>query len=338
MPDDLVDLTLAQAANTPPKQRKPGPGGVLITWFEKISWTYRASGVFQDSEGSCIHILHTPHQELRQRTARAWQQWVGHQFEQRKGFDQFRHVRPSLSSPCTTLTPDEKGFIRIAQNGSFYTADMLQISGHVSDSKCKFCEQDDSVHHRHWDCSATAFSRALMPPDILKAVLHGPQCLREHGGAVEDQSLRDYKHSLSLIPDSLSCYTHTRTHIPFCQTHIDIFCDGTSRDPSKPPIRLAAWSTVLAGATPQDAHRPLSWGGLPGQWQTVARAELFAFLSALQYGHCHHEGTSFSIWSDSEYVIKRAARIQHGFFPVHPAIADHDCAPPHPITPRLLRC
>ena len=71
IPVELLDLTLAQAAITPARKRKPGPGGVLLTRLNSILWTYVANGIFRDDEGVAIHILDSPIQDLRQRLTRA---------------------------------------------------------------------------------------------------------------------------------------------------------------------------------------------------------------------------------------------------------------------------
>ena len=79
------------------------------------------------------------------------------------------------------------------------------------------------------------------------------------------------------------------------QSHYDLFCDGTGKDPACPPCRLLAWNVILAGRDLQHNHVPIAWGGLPGYWQTVIRGELTAFVAALIFGRrtgalCHLVG------------------------------------------------
>ena len=79
-----------------------------------------------------------------------------------------------------------------------------------------------------------------------------------------------------------------------------VMAQGLTR--KQPSTRLVAWAVVIAGSDPQQPHFPVAWGGVPGQHQTVIRAELFAFVSSLLFGHeqmkCH--GATFAIWSDCE--------------------------------------
>ena len=259
IPPELLDATLAPTAVVPTRKRKPSPGGVLITRLEAICWAYKADGIFSDGEGGFLHILDTPVQELRRRLTRAWQQMVGGQWEHRKGFQGLRLVSTELSKPESTFASDELGFIRVAQNGTFYTHDTLQHAGIVEEASCKFCQLPDSVFHRHWECSHTESSRNLIPANIREYILHAPQCLQEHGWATEPDELRAYRSSLTLIPDTLTHF------VPNCPSrkHFDLFCDGTGVDPKQPSTRLVAWAVVIAGRDPQQPHFPVAWGGVP---------------------------------------------------------------------------
>ena len=318
MVEELLDVTLQQAAVTPPRKRKPGPGGVLITRLEQVCWTYVANGVFRDGEGGLVHILHTPRQELKARVSRAWQHAVGRRWEHRKGFQGLRFVCPMLSKiDATKFAPDAVGFLQVAQTAAFYTADCLQHSGFTDSSLCIRCAAEDSVEHRHWQCPATAASRELIPPDIQAQIDRQEPCLREHGWMPEPPEVRDFKRSLNSIGDTM-CHFATVG----AQAHYDLFCDGTGRDPKQPQTRLVGWAVVLAGTDPLMPHQPLAWGGVPGQWQTVMRAELMAFVSAIRFGSA--SGATFAVWSDCEVIVKRARRIQAGLFDVTSTCTDHD--------------
>ena len=322
IPVELLDLTLAPAAITPARKRKPGPGGVLLTRLNRILWTYVANGIFRDDEGMPVHILDTPIQDLRLRLTRAWQQTVGRQWETRKGFDGLRHVCVPLSKPATSYSPDELGFLRVAQNGTFFTHDALIHSGVVEDARCKFCSEPDSVFHRHWQCRHTEDSRSQIPSEVRQFLMEGPDCLAQHGWATEPQPVVSFRAALHQIPDSLGKYVP----IEVTQPHIDLFCDGSGIDPKRPLTRLVSWAVVLAGAHPMQPHVPLAWGGVPGQYQTIVRAELFAFVSAVQfcYHHVRAQGATGAIWSDCEFIVRRAQALQQDLLEVSVAITDHD--------------
>ena len=206
--------------------------------------------------------------------------------------------------------------------GLHRTRDTLVHAGVVDNATCKFCNQPDSVFHRHWECRSTEESRNLIPPEIQQFVLASPPCLSERGWAIEPESVQVFRASLATIPDRLGAYVQ----VPVNQLHVDLFCDGTGIDPKCPLTRMVAWGVVLAGAHPQQPHTPLAWGGVPGQLQTVVRAELFAFVSALLYAqnHLRTKGHTCAIWSDCEIIVRRARALQQGLMQIHSAMADHD--------------
>lgn len=86
--------------------------------------------------------------------------------------------------------------------------------------------------------------------------------------------------------------------------------------------RLVGWSVVLAGATLQDDAVVVASGGVPGLWQTVARAELTALVSAVTFAR--QQGTPCRVWSDNQGVVTRAQSIQEGTCRVQSNMADHD--------------
>ena len=181
-----------------------------------------------------------------------------------------------MSKPSHTFAADELGFIRVAQNGTFYTCDTLIHSGLVENTRCKFCSGPDSVFHRHWECSHTQPSRALIPVEVHEYILQA------HGWATEPEEITKFRMALHQIPCTLGAYVPLGVQ----RQHVDLFCDGTGIDPKMPLTRLVAWAVVLAGAHPPQPHQPLSWGGVPGPYQIV-RSELYAFVSSVIYCHRH---------------------------------------------------
>jgi hypothetical protein len=83
-----------------------------------------------------------------------------------------------------------------------------------------------------------------------------------------------------------------------------------------PRIRRPDW---LHG---ECTHQPLAWGGVPGYWQTVMRAELTVFVFAVCFGVA--TGQTFAIWSGCEVAISCARRIQQEGFEITSNCTDHD--------------
>ena len=182
---------------------------------------------------------------------------------------------------------------------------MIIYIGRSDNNLCRFCGPD-SLEHRHWKCESTAAFRAHLTDDQLEYASTLPECARERAWFPEISEVSDFKRKLLKIPDSTREWEHVLT-------------DGTAMDPAIPMVRLAAWSVVLA-----TSHQflPLSTGGLPGQWQTVLRAEITAVISALEWSQ--GKGINIRIWCDNDTVVKRFRRFQRHHTWVKSTAPDHD--------------
>ena len=106
--------------------------------------------------------------------------------------------------------------IRVAQNGTFYTNDTMVHSGNVPDTCCKFCQLQDSVHHRHWECAHTQGSRSQIPATVMDFFQTAPPCLTQHGWGCEPPEVRTFKQMLASIPDTVDACVQldsARSHI-----------------------------------------------------------------------------------------------------------------------------
>ena len=156
------EVTLEVAAWTPDRQKKPGPI-VLASRLSKVGWAHVYSTLFLDHEELLIDVYHAPVQEARQRL-RAWHTKVGCMHAGRKGFAGLEFVDVALSKkPVPTLTTEGEGLLRVLHNGAFITHDQLCAARQVDTDLCKFCQQPDSLFHRHWECDFTASLRNALP-------------------------------------------------------------------------------------------------------------------------------------------------------------------------------
>ena len=152
----VASVMLGEVAWTPDRQKKPGPYGVLTTRLAKISWQYYRDTIFVDQENQPIDIMEAPIQELKTRVQRAWAQHVGEQVQNRHGFQGMPLVDLAESQAKNPKwTHEEVGLIRVLHNGTMITNDHLHAIGRCDDNLCRFCQQPDSLEHRHWECEAT---------------------------------------------------------------------------------------------------------------------------------------------------------------------------------------
>eukprot|EP00438_Fugacium_kawagutii_P020503 Skav212680 [mRNA] locus=scaffold1930:37420:38788:- [translate_table: standard] len=159
----------------------------------------------------------------------------------------------------------------------------------------------------------------MIPADILELLPQLPECTMARGWLQEPPSFAAYRRALGNIPDRTMEYEVVDIR---GRAALDIFVDGTGLDPSIPCARLVAWGTIVAGQTSQEVPQMLSHGGVPGQWQTVHRAELSALLSAVIYAQVI--GIPVRVWCDNQAVIQRAIAIQTHACKVGNHMNDHD--------------
>ena len=316
----VASSTLALACWTPDRLKKPGPCGVLAARLTGLGWTYVQHFKFLDQDGELIDIMHCPIQELKFRCKRAWYHRVGAEHAYRKGFKGLALVDvPTSVQVDPRWTPDEVGLMRVLHNGTFITHDQLHTAKQVDHDRCKFCGSQDSLFHRHWQCPKTAHLRNEVPPAVLSQVDALPQCTAERGWMVEPAEVRHFKHELQSLPS----YVGVSQAFDFSSGAIDLFTDGSCLSPHLPVARLASWSLVQAVGHPDDRQfRTLASGAVPGQWQTILRAELRAVIEAAHVARLNPGVTR--IWCDNATVVRRFKLIQAGKWVASPVRPDHD--------------
>lgn len=317
---EVFEWVAQECIALPTRQLKPGPIGVLLHRLSWIGWQYIGGTQFLDSEHLPVDLLHTCIQELKHRTNRCWGFRVGNLWEHRKDFEGFAEVNAQLSRPGKKHSSDHQGFLRSIMNGTLFTSDFRSHVDETQGRACQWCQHpEDSIQHRHWECEHTKASRDQISADILAMIHTAPACTRTRGWIVEPKSLKQFRRELQQIPDTVDQHdlVDISTHLV-----VDLFIDGTGLSPGVPVARLVAWGVIVAGATFQDAAQPLSMGGVPGQWQTVHRAELTSLLSAVMYAG--KVDKPVRVWGDNQAVIQRAMAIQEGTCQVGNHMSDHD--------------
>ena len=77
-----------------------------------------------------------------------------------------------------------------------------------------------------------------------------------------------------------------------------LFTDGSCQLPGHPIGQLSSWAFELANVT-----KVVASGLLPGRWQGIARAELFAVLQSLLWAA--HYLVPVHLYCDSAFVVRR---------------------------------
>lgn len=320
--ENITARTFDCAAQVPKSKRKPGPAGLLLSKLEVMGWEHRGGFAFLDSFRQPIHLIDTPIQELKHRVCNEWRQYVGSLWSSRHGFEGLQCVDAKMSQVASAgHNRDEAGALITLQQGTFCTHDQLCGAKQVDTKECRFCGSIDSLEHRHWHCPSTIFSREMLDETTRLVGPSLPPCTRDRGWMTEVDSVRKFKHLLLTIPDTID------QHQSLPSTHvgaewIDLFTDGTAKESSSPMTRVVAWGVVLAPLGLEGVRTTLAYGGVPRYWQTVTRAELSAFISALSFAI--RNSKSARIWCDNQLVVDRARLIQSHALQVTPILTDHD--------------
>ena len=183
----------------------------------------------------------------------------------------------------------------------------------VMKNLCRFCQQTDSLEQRHWRCAATQTFREHLTDDQINYANTLPECARERAWFPEPREIVDFKNSLNNIPDT----SRQWEPITIEADCIDVFTDGTAIDPATPEARLLEWSAVVA-----NSQEYMRYWGVPGQWQTVLRAEITAVVSAL--GRANVTKKDKGVWCDNDTVVKEFRKFQQTKAWTKQTALDHD--------------
>ena len=311
---------LAHAAERHERARCPGPLGVLISRLEAVGWRYIHQDMFADQHGLSIGLQTMPSQEVTKRLCEAFQQKTGQECSKRKGYSGLHRVDAQTTALNQKgLSVDQQGLVRALLTGAFVTADQQAVAHSLEDNEkvCKFCGNADSLMHRHWECKFTESSRSKIQPEDLKVIREQPSCFQERGWAVEPEGLWEFRKLLQCQPD----LTGEFFVAPEPGSEHDYFTDGAGLHPNDPKCRVVAWAWCLAVRPGQCSFCTGASGGVPGIWQTVARAEATSVLSVLRCMIRYDCGGR--VWSDNQLVVDRITNIQRNGMN-EPFSSDHD--------------
>ena len=207
---DMCEAIMPEVLPALPRRRKPGPFGVLANRFQALGLQALDSTRWIDFEGWVLDLFHTPIQELKHRLAKAWTKHVGRLWQHRKGFQGLESVDTTLSAiDVASFSDDQIGFLRVLQNGTVFTNDVLHTHGIADGAQCRFCGQMDSIQHRHWHCSATEHIRSQLPHEVSTQLSSLPTCALSQGWFPEPIELEHFRAQVLKIVDA------TGIHEPF---------------------------------------------------------------------------------------------------------------------------
>ena len=283
----------------------PGPSSVILHRLHSIHWSWSITKAsFLDQFEEAIDIWESPIQELQIRCSTAWQQKISGEAASRKTFKGLGNANVRLTKNNWPVNPMDAAILRRCLNGTFITSDRRKYHKEENCTECPFCSDSDNQKHRHWECKVLESARKECPLEIRQRIVDGEPCLFNHGWVPNPVHLEQFQAELLRLPDRVDSFDNTTPQESF----LELFTDGSCKDPTQPLTRLCAWGVAVA--TPNDPnfdYHPVSSGILQGLVQTISRAELSAILSACRFAAQHSK--PYRVWTDSQYAIKQISKL-----------------------------
>ena len=301
------------------------PGGlseILLQRIHQLGWHVEGTGLVRDSLGVfCLRTVHIQH--LLFRVSWAWTLVIHRHVLHRSSLVDFHLVDRELTRRDVCCLEDyDQGILRRFLNGSVTANDVTWKWSESGTDCCRMCGMADSAYHRLWLCSASDDLRAQLDDVVLEHFACFPQVLSVHGWTLASPYWPEWIRYLTSIPDGIPS--------PLCPVPqgriLDLFTDGSCYWPQESRYRLAAWSVVLAPPldfAPASAEcTVLAAAPLGGACQSASRAELQAFLVALDFG-CQANAYT-RIWSDCQGVLTRFRLLASGLVTLRRHHANRD--------------
>ena len=261
-----------------------GPLGFFIWGCQVLGWTSSQTLSFRTQEGSVLHLLETPESFWRLAAA---QSWVNYCVKHARMKPELRPVHiPWLSFKSVA---SQKGFKECPLAVKCRTLGVLSGSAlatihNLEASKCEFCDQPEAGQmHLVLRCAK------------VQPLRDDPrfQSLRDASTFTRCTGIPE-----SVVPLQRGSVVAPRFRFVNNQERVYICTDGSANPSAMPNVRLSSWAFVVSHS-PLGKFHPWASGVTPGSWHTIARAETFAVLAALECFRSVH------IICDNKGVVSR---------------------------------
>ena len=194
VPDNAFPM-LGYLTQVSPVRFLPGPCGIFLMRIFALGWQWLSDGWIRDHKGFVFHLIKAPIQLLENRITDAWLHRVASTVAVREGFTGFEHCDFAISTErYNHLESEHQGLLRTVMNGSFFTRNKQLASGNFVDSTCPWCDQVDSIHHRHWECEFFQDCRNCIPQEVFAQLDSLDPCTIEHGWFKTSEAFAEFQY------------------------------------------------------------------------------------------------------------------------------------------------
>eukprot|EP00435_Cladocopium_sp_Y103_P051104 s1149_g15.t1 len=299
---DLCGPQFSRLANATRKKPEVGPCSVVLHRLTNLQWKWDDAGFFRGVWGTPIDLWNMPIQEVAQLAVEAWRYHITCEASTRITFAGMSQCCAAFTMESMTKQSRDRAIMRIAMNGTFFTADHLKYRDTPWDTRCKMCLKPDSLYHRNWECEALEPCRKHLSAEDRAEILNMPPATHLQGWFPVPSELTCFRAQLDSLPPVYECMVEPPQFSPEPQEPLHLFTDGSCLRPQDRFARLCGWGVVLASPHDMWQFLPVASGILTGSHQTVVRAELMAVIAAVlavrKYDH------PFCLWSDNQRVVQ----------------------------------
>lgn len=284
---------------TPLVKPAPGPCSVLLERLHEIGWSWEGNGWVRDHCGFTLHLIDSPIQLLMLSLQWAWAAYVGGTMASRDNFAGLAQVdRQFTMAEQKNWSDEQSAIMRTALNGTFFTRDKQIHSGHFDTKTCPWCQSEDSIYHRYWECQHFDDLRNKISQEDREEILSYPECTFLRGWFTTTPTERQWAQELQQLPDTSEQFESVDQVVQ----DLHFFVDGGCHRATEPALRLGTWAIACADLE-TDSFLPIAQGFTPGRLQTAMRSEIVAASSAVLCGL--RSQRKFTIWTDNQTVYEK---------------------------------
>ena len=299
------------------KTRPYGPASALKKYLQNYGWEIDQDGWIYGPDHLKTNILTDSTKDIKRILGKGWPSYLIQNMDRKGVGDVSLHPQITASVFQSFSEQDQKLLIHNFL-GAFQTEKQKSFWDTKCTGTCVLCDGEDTHAHRLLECPHLEHIRAKHPQAIriLKEV-RPEWCYlllaRQHPEVIV----------MRMILQHHSTCSHELSNSSICQEHLCFYTDGGCQNPTCAEAKLASWAVVqdlslttdwneswflrqsghegLEKHVQQNSHQVLGMGIVPGN-QTGARAELFAFVKALEEAHKHPNTDSVEFVTDAQYV------------------------------------
>ena len=273
-----------------------GPFGKLLEVCGQVGWQVQPPCLI-DHDGIRFNLVTVDRRHLEDTAIDGWRQGVAYAFSQRKDVQELTGIDwRVLHAVFQNLPGHKREALHVLQEGAFLESRVHCKYDLSKTGRCKHCGAEDTMLHRSTVCPARQSLYAKYP--TVMAQWHTlPSAFFLRLLPSRNPHEAPFKRLMQECPDRTICLKSLRQ-----SDHLDLFTDGSCKDPALPWASVGAWAVVSA-----THDLVVARGCLSGLFQTSDLAELKAIAVALDYAICNRGTTT--LWTDSAFAAEGVHRL-----------------------------